>query len=93
MIGQTIAEKWRFLRFFKMAAVPPSHHSFRMCLDHWRTTLCGLYHCAKFGWNRFSNFDNMQVLVFCKLGLKIPTDAPKMGVLRDLIPKLGTGSS
>jgi len=24
----------------------------------------GLCHCAKFGLNRFSSFDNMQVLIF-----------------------------
>jgi len=23
-----------------------------------------LYHCAKFDWNRYGNFDNMQVLLF-----------------------------
>jgi len=39
----------------------------------------GLYHCAKFGWNRRSSFDNMQVLIFCEFGLKTAIHAPKMG--------------
>jgi len=32
------------------------------CLDRPRKPFGGLYHCAKFGWNRCSRFDNMQVL-------------------------------
>jgi len=38
-------------------------------------------HCAKFGWNQCSSFDNMQVLILCKLGLKMHIYAPKMGLL------------
>ena len=47
------------------------------CFDHTRRAYGGLYHCAKFGWNRCSRFDNMQVLIFCKLGLKTLIHAPK----------------
>jgi len=47
------------------------------CLDHTRRAFGGLYHCAKFGWNRCSRFDNMQVLIFCKLGLKTLIHAAK----------------
>jgi len=39
------------------------------CLDHprtWRRAFGGLYQCAKFGWNQWSSFDNMQVLVFAR---------------------------
>jgi len=36
----------------------------------------GLYHCAKFGWNQYNSFDNTQVLIFCKLGLKKPIHHP-----------------
>jgi len=43
--------------------------------------LGGLYHCAKFGWNRHSSLDNMQVLIFCELGLEMPIHALKIGVL------------
>jgi len=32
------------------------------CLGHPRSVFGGLCHCAKFGWNRFSSFDNMLVL-------------------------------
>jgi len=34
---------------------------------------------CKIGWNRCSSFDNMQVLIFNELGLKMPIHAPKMG--------------
>ena len=37
----------------------------------------GLYHCAIFGWNGYSSFDDMQVVIFCELGLKAPILAPK----------------
>jgi len=33
----------------------------------------------KFGWNRCSNFDNMQVSIFCVLGLKKPIRTSKYG--------------
>jgi len=39
----------------------------------------GLYHSAKFGWNRYSSFVNMQVLIFCELGLKTLIHVPKIG--------------
>jgi len=29
-----------------------------------RQVFGGIYHCAKFGWNRRSSFNNMQVLIF-----------------------------
>jgi len=32
----------------------------------------------KFGWNRYSSIDKMQVLIFCGLGLKMPIHASKM---------------
>ena len=38
-------------------------------LDHPRITFDGLYHSAKFGWNRCSSFDNMHVLRFREFGL------------------------
>jgi len=42
----------------------------------------GLYWCAKFGWNPYSSFDNnMEVLIFCAFGLKMPIHAPKITVL------------
>jgi len=35
--------------------------------------------CAKFGWNRCSNFDNMTVLIFVRLPLKRLFMFPKYG--------------
>jgi len=58
--------------------------------DHPRRLLGGLYRFAKFGWNRCSTFDNMKVLIFCALGLKTPIRAPKIGVLGDLTPLVGS---
>jgi len=39
------------------------------------------YRCSKFGGNRCSTFNNMEVLIFCMSGLKMPIRAPKIGVL------------
>jgi len=39
--------------------------------------------CAKIGWTRCGSFDNMQVLISCDSGLKMPIHArPKMAVMR-----------
>jgi len=35
-----------------------------------------LYHCAKFGWNCISRFDNTKVWIFCAFGLKTPIHTP-----------------
>ena len=48
--------------------------------------ICGLYHCAKFGWNPFRSFDNMHVFQFCEFGLKTPIHAAKLGFLKFLTP-------
>jgi len=52
------------------------------CLDHPRRVFGGLFHCAKFGWNRCSNFDNIQVLQI--IGFKIFIHAPKIKVFKGL---------
>jgi len=57
------------------------------CLDHPQRAFGGLYHCAKFGYNRYSSFDNMQVLILCELGLKTHIHAPKLRFLG----KIGEG--
>ena len=43
------------------------------CLDHpGRVFGVGdIYHCAKFGWNRCSSFDKMQMLIFNEFGLEM----------------------
>jgi len=48
--------------------------------------LRGLYHSAKFGYDRYSSFDNMNVLIFCAFGCKTPIDDPKIGVLWQFDP-------
>jgi len=87
-IGQTAAEIWRFLDFSKMAAdaILDLHC---VCSDHPRRAFGGLYHCAKFGWNRYSSFDTMQVLLFRDLGLKTPIHAPKIGAFGGFYPLNG----
>jgi len=48
-----------------------------VCWDHPRKAFDGLYHCAKFGWNRYSSFDNIGLHVFRirEFGLKKPIHA------------------
>ena len=78
-IGQTVAEIWRFFDFSKMAAV--RHLRFVMRMFRRPTKgIGGLYHSVKFGWNRYSSYVNMQVLIFCELGLKTTIHAPKIGI-------------
>ena len=52
----------------------------------------GLYRCTKFGWDRHSSFDNMQVLKFCELSLKKLIHAPEW-FLGDFTTKWGAVSS
>ena len=67
--------------FFKIGTV--LHLGFVMCiLNHPRRVFCGIYRCAKFGWNRCSSLDNMQVLIFNEFGLKMPIHAPNGGFKR-----------
>ena len=63
---------------------------FYACWDHPQSVLCGLCYCAKFGCNRRSNFDNMQILIFCALSSKMPIHAPKLGGLGDFTTKMGS---
>jgi len=37
-------------------------------LDYPRRVLNGLYHCAKFGYDRYSSFDNMNVSIYGEFG-------------------------
>ena len=49
----------------------------------------GFCDCAKFGGNRFRNFDSMQILILCTLSLKMPIHAPKNGVFGRFCPQNG----
>ena len=60
---------------------------FYACLDHPQRVFGGLCECAKFGCNPCSNFDSMQILIFCTLSLKMPIHTPKIG---DFTPKMGS---
>jgi len=76
-------------RFFKMAAVRHLGFVLRV-LEPPTKTIGGLYDCAKFGCNRRSNFDSTQISIFCTLSLKMPIQAPKIRVLGDFTPKMGS---
>jgi len=62
---------------------------FYACRDHPRRVLGGLCYYAEFGCNRRSNFDNMQILIFCALSLTMPIHAPKIGLLGGFCPQNG----
>ena len=78
-IGQTLAEIWQFFYFFSKWQLSAILGLFCGCPDHPRRAFGGLYHCALLGWNRCSTFDNMQVFIFCELGLKTPIHALQNG--------------
>jgi len=84
-IGRTISEIFDFSRWRPSAILD----FFYACWDHPRRVFGGLCDCAKFGCNRRSNFDSMQILIFCVLSLKMPIHAPKIGGLGDFTPKWG----
>jgi len=48
--------------------------SFGANLDH-----SGLYHFAKFGYDRCSSFYNMNISIFGAFGWKMPIHAPRIG--------------
>jgi len=58
MVGQAVAEIWRFFNFSKMAAVLYLGFVLHV-LDHSRRVLGGFHRCAKFGWNRRCSFADM----------------------------------
>jgi len=68
-IGHTVAEIYRDFWIFQ--DVCRRHLGFVMRVlgtwDHPQRAFGGLYHCAKFGWNRCSNFDRTHVFDFASL--------------------------
>ena len=56
-------ELWQFKSFLNGGG-PPSWTCYAHVCTTIRQVFGGIYHCAKFGWNRRSSFNNMQVLVF-----------------------------
>ena len=77
--------------FFKMAAVRHLGFVLRVlgAWDHPRRVFGGLCDCAKFGCNGRSNFDSIQILIFCALSLKMLIHAPKIGFLVGFYPQNG----
>jgi len=79
-IGRTVPEIWPIfdcLRWRPSAILD----LFYACWDHPRRVFGGPCDCVKFSCNRCSNFDSMQILIFCTLSLKMHIHAPKIGVL------------
>jgi len=62
-IGQGVAEIWPFL-FFQDGGRPPSWICYTPVWTIHEVYFGGPCHCAKFGLNRYSSFDNMQLLIF-----------------------------
>ena len=48
-----------------------------VCSDHPQRAFCGLYRCAKFGWNRSSSFDNMHVFSISRVWLENAYSRPQ----------------
>ena len=84
-IGRFVAEILRFFQIFKMAAATILD-LFGAYLDN---LFGGLYHSAKFGYDRCSNFYNMKISIFGTFGWKIPIHAPKIGILGQFDPLNG----
>ena len=55
-------------------------------LDHPRRVLDGLYHSAKFVYDRCSSLENINVSIFGAFGWKTPFHALKIGVWSYLTP-------
>ena len=49
----------------------------------------GLYHSAKFGYDRCSSFYNMNISIFDTFGWKMPIHAPRIGVFGQFDPLNG----
>ena len=64
----------------KMAAVRHLGFFCTHARDHQQSgIIAGLYHCAKFGLNRLSSFDNIEVKIFLEFSWKLPIHAPFLG--------------
>jgi len=64
------------LSIFQDGGHPPSWNLFWAYLDHPQWVLRGLYHCAKFGYDRCSSFYNMNISIFGTFGWKMPVHTP-----------------
>jgi len=87
-IGANPLQRYCYFSIFKMVAAAILD-LFGAYLDHPQRVLSGLYQCAKFGYDRCSSFDNMNVLIFGTFCWKKPIHAPKIGVFGCLTPYMG----
>jgi len=62
---------------------------FYACWDHPRRVFGCLCDCAKFGCNRCSNFDSMQILIFLHVKLENAYSRPEIEVFVRFYPKMG----
>ena len=88
-IGRTVPEIWPIFNFSRWRPTVILDF-FYACWDHPQRVFGGLCDCAKFGCNRRSNFDSVQILIFCTISLKMPIHAPKIGFFGDYTPKRGS---
>ena len=81
----------KLLRFFDFSRWRPSAilHLFGAYLDHPQCVRVGLYHSAKFGYDRCSGFYNMNISIFGTFGWKIPIRTRKIGVFGQFDPRNG----
>jgi len=73
-IGQSVV-KISWLLYFSVIL-----NSFEVYLKRPKKVLGGPYHCAKFGCDRCSSFDNMKVSIFCTFRFYMPIHTPKIGL-------------
>jgi len=87
-IGQSVE---KIFRFFDFSRWRPSAimDSFEAYLDYPQWVLVGLYHSAKFGYDRCSSFYNMNISIFGTFCWKMPIQAPKIGVFGQFDPLNG----
>jgi len=65
----------------------------RAYLDHSQWVLVGLYHSAKFGYDRYSSFYNMNIWIFDAFGWKMPIHPPQKKKIGQFDPQNGCAIS
>jgi len=86
-IGHTVAEVWRFNRFFQNGCLPP------FCIYWARVgTIHNDYMVVSIAvlLKSMQGFDSMKLSIFCPFALKMPIQAPQIGVFGDSTPKMGS---
>ena len=63
--GQNPRSAWWLVSLLLLHWAAENVINWNIYRDHPRSLLGGLYHCAKFGCNRCSRFNNVDVLIFC----------------------------